>query len=109
MLSFPHSLQSNKLGMMGRGFVGGFHKASSVYDISGFSVFASCLPECRSLTSLKCAFAAPTACSCQRLLTFLSSRLLTLARSLSSNGVGCDGGAALAEGLKGNSMLQSLE
>jgi len=62
-----------------------------------------------SLTSLECA-ATPT-CSyfCQRPLTPLSTHLCSHARSLSENGLGSEGGAALAEGLKGNIMLQSLK
>ena len=39
----------------------------------------------------------------------LSPRLRSHARSLSFNDLGPKGGAALAEGLKGNTTLQSLE
>ena len=47
--------------------------------------------------------------SCQRPLTLLNTRLLSCTRRLVGNDVGPEGGAALAEGLKGNSTLQSLE
>ena len=36
-------------------------------------------------------------------------RLLTRARSVGNNRLGPEGGAALAEGIKGNSTLQVLE
>ena len=39
----------------------------------------------------------------------LSTRLRSRARSISSNFLGPKGGAALAEGLKGNTTLQKLE
>ena len=39
----------------------------------------------------------------------LSTRTRSHARSLSLNNLGPKGGAALAEGLKGNTTLQSLE
>jgi hypothetical protein len=45
---------------------------------------------------------------CQRPLTPLSTRLCSHARSLAENELGSEGGAALAEGLKGNTTLQSL-
>ena len=61
-----------------------------------------------SLTSVKCAAA--------RVLAFVSVPVDTphhqphsSARSLQNNGLGPKGAAALAEGLKGNSTLQSLE
>jgi len=60
-----------------------------------------------AVTSLKCA-AAPRV-SCQRPLTLLTTHLRSRARSLSWNGLGPEGGAALAEGLKGNTTLQSLK
>ena len=46
---------------------------------------------------------------CQRPLTRLSTHLCSHARSLRDNRLGPEGAAALAEGLKGNSTLQSLE
>ena len=93
MLSFPHSLESNNLvgetGYIKTSEVQGssFEVGAKVtyegremtvsmapdsdgemkmIDLSGFIVFAACLPEC-GLTSLKCA-AARTKCllSCQR-------------------------------------------
>ena len=95
MLSFPHSLASNNLvetGYVKKSKVQGasFEVGAKVtyegrettvsmapdsdgdikmYDLSGVMALAACLPECRSLTSLKCAAAAPTDCSCQRPLT----------------------------------------
>ena len=45
----------------------------------------------------------------QRPLTALSTRPCSHARSLSENGLSSEGGAALAEGLKGNTTLQSLK
>ena len=43
-------------------------------DLSGFMALAACLPECRSLTSLKCAAATPKCLlTCQRPLTCLLS------------------------------------
>ena len=97
MLSFPHSLASNNLGETGyvnKSEVQGssFEVGAKVtyegrettvsmapdsdgdmkmYDLSGVMALAACLPECRSLTSLKCAAAAPTDCSYQRPLTLL--------------------------------------
>jgi hypothetical protein len=46
---------------------------------------------------------------CQRPLTLLTTHLRSRARSLSWTKLGPAGAAALAEGLKGNSTLQSLE
>ena len=62
-----------------------------------------------AVTSLKCATAPECSPSCYRPLTRLSSRLCSHARSISSNDLGPKGGAALAEGLKGNTTLQKLE
>ena len=39
----------------------------------------------------------------------MATRLCSHARSISHNFLGPEGGAALAEGLKGDSTLQSLE
>ena len=78
-------------------------------DLSGFMALAACLPEC-GLTSLKCAAATPKCLLyCQRPLTPLNTHLRSHARSLSKNTLGPLGGAALVEGLKGNTTLQSLE
>ena len=57
-----------------------------------------------AVTSLKCATAPECSPSCQRPLTLLS----TCTRRLERNKLGPAGGAALAEGLKGNSTLQVL-
>ena len=46
---------------------------------------------------------------CQRPLTLLSTHLCSHARSLLNNSLGPEGCAALVEGFKGNSTLQSLE
>ena len=43
------------------------------------------------------------------LVTRLSTRLCSRARSLAGNSLGPKGGLALAEGLKGNTTLQSLK
>jgi len=62
-----------------------------------------------AVTALKCAAAQECSLPCQRLLTPLSSHLRSRPRSLRVNGLGPEGGAALAEGLKGNLTLQSLK
>ena len=62
-----------------------------------------------TVTSLKCVIAPDCSPFCQRPLTCLSSRLCSHARSLEGNRLGPEGGAALAEGLKGNTTLQSLK
>ena len=76
-------------------------------DLSGVLALAASLPEC-GLTSLECAAAPKCSPSYQRPLTCLTT-CLHHARSLRDNKLGPKGGAALAEGLKGNSTLQSLE
>ena len=96
MLSFPHSLASNNLAgetgyiktseVQGSSFEVGAKVTyegremtvsmapdsdgeMKMIDLSGFIVFAACLPEC-GLTSLKCAAATPKCLlSCQRPLT----------------------------------------
>ena len=62
-----------------------------------------------AVTSLECAANPKCSPLCQCPLTALSTHLLLNARSLRQNGLGPKGAAALAEGLKGNSTLQSLE
>jgi hypothetical protein len=47
--------------------------------------------------------------SCGSWIPYLTIPVPPLTRSLSWNGLGPEGGAALAEGLKGNTTLQSLE
>ena len=78
----------------------------------GAIVLSKLLPFAAALTSLECAAAT------QRVCLFVSAPvdtsqhqacLLTRARSLDRNDLGPEGGAALAEGLKGNSTLQVLE
>ena len=61
-----------------------------------------------ALTSLKCA-AAPSFCFVSAPIDTLSIHLRSRARSMRANNLGPQGGAALAEGLKGNNTLQSLE
>ena len=90
MLSFPHSLASNNLAgetgyiktseVQGSSFEVGAKVTyegremtvsqapdsdgeMKMIDLSGVMALAACLAECRSLTSLKCAAAAPTDCS----------------------------------------------
>ena len=54
-------------------------------------------------------FAAAAPYGARSLLTRLSTCLHSTVLSLRGNELGPEGGAALAEGLKGNSLLQSLE
>ena len=132
MLSFPHSLARNSLvdetGYVNKSEVQGssFEVGAKVtyegremtvsqapdsdgdikmMDLSGVMALAASLPEC-GLTSLECA--APKCLPlCQRPLT--PHHLCTPPRSLWGNNLGPEGGAALAEGLRGNSTLQSLK
>ena len=60
-----------------------------------------------SVTSLECAANPKCSPSCQRPLT--PHHLCPPPRSLWGNNLGPEGGAALAEGLRGNSTLQSLK
>ena len=73
----------------------------------GASALAAVLKETK-ITNLKCAAAQAFAFVSAPIDT-LSTRLRSHARSLQSNCLGPEGGTALAEGLKGNSTLQSLE
>ena len=59
-----------------------------------------------AVTSLKCATASECSPSCQRPLT--EKQTLLCAHRLDWNKLGPEGGAALAEGIKGNSTLTSL-
>jgi hypothetical protein len=61
------------------------------------------------ISNLKCAAARWCSPFCQRPLTLLTTHLHSRARSLGSTGLGRKEGVALAEGLRGNSTLQSLE
>ena len=76
-------------------------------DDEGVSALAAVLKETK-IVSLECAAAPECSLSRQRPLTPLSTRLCSHARSLAENELGSEGGAALAEGLKGNTTLQSL-
>ena len=84
----------------------------SLYDNGigdkGASALAAVLKETQ-ITTLKCAAAPQCSHSCQRPLTLLSTHLCSHARSLSNNCLGPEGGAALAEGIKGNSKLRALK
>ena len=62
-----------------------------------------------AVTSLKCAAPSSGSSLCQRPLTLLITSLLSRARSLRNNHIGPKGGAALADGLKGNSTLKELK
>ena len=118
-VSFPHSLASNNLAgetgyietskVQGSSFEVGAKVTyegremtvikepdsdgeMKMVDLSGFMALAACLPECRSLTSLKCAAATPKCLlSCQRPLT----RLLCHC-SLGGNNISAEGASALA-------------
>ena len=72
------------------------------------AIIGACIQVNPILESLKCA-ACPLDCSllCQRPLT--KKRTPFCAHRLWNNNIGPEGRAALAEGLKGNSTLQSLE
>ena len=63
----------------------------------------------KNLTAKTVKYAASPTLLCQCPLTLLSTCFLTHARRLGRNQLGPEGGAALAEGLKGNSKLQVLE
>ena len=84
-------------------------RGQGIYTAEGITKLCEALKG-SAVTSLKCA-AAPPECSlsCQRPLTRLSTYLCSYARSLRHNSLGPAAAAALAEGLKGNSKLQSLE
>ena len=73
----------------------------------GASALAAILKETQ-ITNLRCAAALECSPFCQRPLTRLTT-CLHHARSLRDNELGPKGAAALAEGLKGNSTLQSLK
>ena len=75
----------------------------------GASKLAAILKETQ-IQQLECAAAPERSLLCQCPLTLLTpSATHSSARSLESNNLGPKGTAALAEGLKGNSTLQSLE
>ena len=71
----------------------------------GASAIAAILKETQ-ITNLRCAAARECSLLCQRPLTRLTT---PHPRSLERNQLGPEGGAAIAEGLKGNSTLQSLK
>ena len=78
-------------------------------DMSGLLKLVEILPQTK-IERLECASAPKCLLLCQRPLTQLTTRLWTPhPRSLRGNGLGPKGGAALAEGLKGNCTLQSLK
>ena len=71
-------------------------------------IIASCIKENRVLKELRCAAARVFAFVSAPIDT-LSTHLRSHARSLSSNKLSPKGGAALAEGIEGNTTLQSLK
>ena len=74
----------------------------------GASALAAILKE-TMISNLECAAAQWCSLLCQRPLARLGTHLCSHARSLRRNGLGTEGGAALAEVIKGNSRLQLLE
>ena len=98
-LSLPHYLCS-----LGNDLCGQFFRGQGTYTAEGITKLCERLKE-SAVTSLKCAAAQVFAFFCQRPLTLPNTSLLSRARSLRYNGIGPEGGAALAEGLKGNSTL----
>ena len=99
--SCPDSLCSNELcGLDSCG--------NGTYTTEGITKLSEALKG-SAVTSLKCAASSSCSLLCQRPLTLLSTCFLTRACRLGGNQLGPEGGAALAEGLKGNSTLQVLE
>ena len=76
--------------------------------VPGVIVLSKLLSSAAAPTSLKCAAARVFAFVSAPIDT-LSIRLRSRARSLQGNWLSPQGGAALAEGIKGNTTLQSLE
>ena len=75
----------------------------------GASALAAVLKETQ-IQKLECAAAPERSLFCQRPLTRLTTHLRTPPRcSLVDNRLGPEGAAAIAEGLKGNTTLQSLK
>ena len=83
------------------------HEGRGTYTTEGITKLCEGLKG-SAVTSLKCAAAPKCLLSCQHPLTRLIT-CLHRAHSLRGNKLRPAGGAALAEGLKGNSMLQSLK
>ena len=77
-------------------------------DMSGLLKLVEVLPQTK-IESLECAAAQGLAFVSAPIDTPQHRAPRSHARSLSWNGLGPEGGAALAEGLKGNTTLQSLE
>ena len=75
---------------------------------TGASALAAVLNETQ-IQHLECAAAPERSLLSQCPLTRLSTHVCSHARSLRYNSLGPEGGAAVAEGLKGNSTLQWLE
>ena len=83
------------------------HNGNGTYTTEGITKLCEALKG-SAVTSLKCAATPERLLLCQRPLTLpITSR--SPVRSLRSNNLGPKGGAALAEGLKGNSTLRVLE
>ena len=101
-LTRARSLEGNDLG--------GYYDEDDEFFATTEGIIALCEGlKGSAVTSLKCAAAPKCLPFCQRPLTALSTRPCSHARSLSENGLGSSGGAALAKGLKGNTTLQSLK
>ena len=98
---FLGSLANNQLcGIDGRG--------RGTYTAEGITKLCEALKG-SAVTSLVCAATPERLLLCQHPLTALSTLSRSHARSLRYNGLGPKGGTALAEGLKDNLTLQSLE
>ena len=109
-VSFPLTFLSTHLRSCARSLSG------NVFGLRGERALANGLKGNSSLRTLM--YATPVARTGRGPVRFLSSapvgwhasaRLCSHARSLSDNGLDSEGGAALAEGLEGNTTLQSLE
>ena len=94
--------------LCGVGYRGGYREGT--YTTEGITKLCEALKG-SAMTSLKCATTSSVCFVSAPLDTTQHPPLLLCshARSMRDNGLGPEGGAALAEGLKGNSMLQSLE
>ena len=78
-------------------------------DTTDAKLLAFDLSRNRTATTVKYAAAPKRSLLCQRPLALLTIPAPPSVHSLENNWLGPEGGAALAEGLKGNSMLQVLK
>jgi hypothetical protein len=81
---------------------------NNMIGAKGASSLAAVLKETK-ITELQCAAAPECSLSCQRPLTLPTIPAPPSVHSLQSNHLGPKGGAALVDGLKGNSTLQVLK